>query len=253
MNSATGRHAVLLTGAAGRIATAFRHARTHRYWFRLADKQIESLLQEPQEHEIIALDVADLDACQAACQGIETVVHLAADPNPDADFYQSLLEVNIKGTYNIFRAAKDQGCRRVVFASSAQAVEGYPLDQQITPAMPVRPKNMYGVTKCFGEAVAAYFAQSEGLSAVAVRIGNYNEFAAGQSHTARDMSAYLSQSDMVELFTQCIDVPDIRFAIVHGISNNRFKRLDLTETRTLLNYHPQDDAFDILGMRLSDT
>lgn len=67
------------------------------------------------------------------------------------------------------------------------------------------------------------------------------------------MSAYLSQSDMVELFTQCIDVPDIRFAIVHGISNNRFKRLDLTETRTLLNYHPQDDAFDILGMRLSDT
>lgn len=35
------------------------------------------------------------------------------------------------------------------------------------------------------------------------------------------------------------------FAIVRGISNNRFKRLDLTTTRELLGYAPQDDAFDI--------
>jgi uronate dehydrogenase len=252
-NSIAERRTVLLTGAAGRIGTAFRHERGARYQFRLADKVIETLQDDAQGHEIVALDVADLAACQAACRGVETVLHLAADPDPNADFYGSLLDANIKGTYNIFRAAHDQGCRRVIFASSAQATEAYPLDQQVMPTMPVRPKNMYGVSKCFGEAVASYFAHCEGLSSIAVRIGNYNDFAPGQSHTARNMSAYLSRADMVQLFTQCIDVPDIQFAIVHGISNNRFKRLDLTETRELLNYRPQDDAFRILGLPLYDT
>jgi nucleoside-diphosphate-sugar epimerase len=252
VDSDAGRRTILLTGAAGRIGTAFRQERRARYHFRLADKLIETLQDDAQEHEIVALDVADLAACQVACRGVETVLHLAADPDPNADFYGSLLDANIKGTYNIFRAAKDQGCQRVIFASSAQATEAYPLDQQVLPTMPVRPKNMYGVSKCFGEAVAAYFAHCEGLSAVAVRIGNYNDFAPGQSHTARNMSAYLSRSDMVQLFTQCIDVPDIQFAIVHGVSDNRFKRLDITETRALLNYHPQDDAFRILGISLYD-
>jgi nucleoside-diphosphate-sugar epimerase len=72
-----------------------------------------------QGQDLLALDVADLAACQEACKTIDTVIHLAADAGPEADFYGSLLDNNIKGTYNIFRAAKDQGCRRVIFASSA--------------------------------------------------------------------------------------------------------------------------------------
>ncbi|MCG8346338.1 MAG: NAD(P)-dependent oxidoreductase [Chloroflexales bacterium] len=249
MNTIKNPCTILLTGAAGHIATAFRRACNPCYRFRLADKHIELLQNEHlPTHELVSLDVADLAACQAACQGIDVVLHLAADPNPHADFYDSLLDANIKGAYNIFRAAKDQGCQRVVFASSAQAIEAYPLDQQVATTMSVRPKNMYGVTKCFGEAVAAYFAYCEGLSSIVVRIGNYNDFAPGQTHTTRDMSAYLSPSDMVQLVTQCIETPDILFALVHGVSDNRFKRLDLTDTRTLLSYHPRDDAFKILGI-----
>jgi hypothetical protein len=45
-------------------------------------------------------------------------------------------------------------------------------------------------------------------------------------------------------------VPDIQFALVHGVSNNRFKRIDLTETRELLNYQPLDDAFEIFDIGL---
>ena len=88
-------------------------------------------------------------------------------------FYGSLLDNNIKGTYNVFRAAKDAGCRRVVFASSIHAVVGYPADMPIPTDVTVRPLNMYGVSKCFGEAVAAAFAYGEGLSAIAIRIGAY--------------------------------------------------------------------------------
>lgn len=252
-SNATTRRTILLTGAAGRIGSAFHEDTGERYRLRLADKNIAPLQQEARAgHEIVELDVADLAACQRACTGVDTVVHLAADPSTKADFYESLLDANIKGTYNIFRAAKDQGCRRVVYASSVQALEGYTLDRQLTPETPVRPKNMYGVTKCFGEAVASYFAYQEQLSAIVVRIGHYNTFEPGQQHPARNMSAYISRRDLVQLLIRAIEVEPLLFAIVHGLSDNRFKRLDLSATRELLSYDPQDDAFSILGLPLFD-
>ena len=108
-----------MTGAAGRIGSAFRRHVGDRYALRLADRTtgpIEAIARP--DDEAILLDVADPEACQAACTGIYTVLHLAAYPSPAADFYGSLLNNNIKGAYNIFRAAKDQGCQRVMFASS---------------------------------------------------------------------------------------------------------------------------------------
>ena len=244
------RRKVLLTGAAGRIGTAFLQQAGNRYHMRLADRKGDDLAGSG--HEVLVFDIADLDACQRACAGIDTVVHLAADPSGKADFYGSLLDNNIKGTYNIFRAAKDQGCARVIYASSVQAVDAYPLDVQVSADMPVRPRSMYGVSKCFGEAVASYFAHVEGLSSIVMRIGTFTSIAPGDSVTARNMSTFVSPRDLVQLLTQCIETPDLQFAIVHGVSNNRFKRMDPTPARELVGYEPQDDAFQILGFSLHD-
>jgi uronate dehydrogenase len=160
------RRRVLLTGAAGGIGRAFFRSARDRYWFRLADHVsiAAKTAQEGDEggYEAMQLDLAELAACEHACEQIDTVVHLAADANPAAQFYESLLDNNIKATYNIFRAAKNQGCRRVIFASSAWVVGGYAADVQLTPDAPLRPVNLYGVSKCFGEAVAANFSQAEG-------------------------------------------------------------------------------------------
>ncbi|HEU5101013.1 MAG TPA: NAD(P)-dependent oxidoreductase, partial [Roseiflexaceae bacterium] len=163
---------ILLTGAGGRIGSAFRDYAADRYQLRLADRDA-SKLGDPKGHEIFLLDAADLSACQSACAGVDVVIHLAADPSPAADFYGSLLDNNIKATYNIFRAAKDQGCRRVIYASSIRALEGYPQGAPVAPDAPVRPTDMYGVSKCFGEATAHYFAVAEGLSSIVVRIGTF--------------------------------------------------------------------------------
>jgi uronate dehydrogenase len=184
------------------------------------------------------------------------VVHLAADANPAASFYESLLDNNIKATYNIFRAAKDQGCRRVLFASGAWVMGGYARDVQLAPDAPTRPVNLYGVSKCFGEAVAAYFAQSESLSSIVVRIGAYDD-GSGQNWLSaaphvRELATYVSARDLHQLLVRCIEAPDIGFAIVHGLSENRFKRLDLTSTRDLLGYTPQDDAFAIFRETLDE-
>lgn len=245
------RERILLTGAAGGIGSAFFRFAASNYLFRLADREITSIGSAiSQGHELYALDVADLEACQQACRDIDIVIHLAASTNPEADFYQSLLHNNICGTYNIFRAAKDQGCQRIIFASSAQVFAGYPDDVQAHPESPLRPINMYGVCKCFGEAVASYFAHTEGLSSIVLRIGSYDVDGDAsnwlrQQPNARHLSGYVSERDLNHLLIQCIEAPNVQFAIIHGISNNRFKRLDITSTRDILGYAPQDDAFEI--------
>lgn len=256
----TERRRVLLTGAAGGIGKAFFHSMRDRYQFRLADRV--AIASETAhagvngEHEVIRLNIGELAACQRACEQIDTVVHLAADADPDADFYGSLLDNNIKGTYNIFRAARDQGCRRVIFASSAWVMGGYARDVQLAPDAPLRPVNLYGVSKCFGEAVAAYFAQAEGLSSIVVRIGAYDDGRAGnrlrENPNVGELAAYASARDLHQLLARCIEAPDIGFAIAHGISENRFKRLDLTATRDVFGYAPQDDAFAVFSTTLDE-
>ena len=237
---------VLLTGAAGRIGTNFRREMGGRYRLRLGIGPRDDP-GETDGHEVMSFDIADPDACRVACREIDTVVHLAADPSPAADFYGSLLDNNIKGTYNVFRAAKDEGCRRVVFASSIHAVVGYPPDTQARTDMPPRPANMYGVSKCFGEAVAHVFAHTEGLSSIAIRIGAYDAEWLRRGPGAPELGAFVSHRDLNQLLVRCIEVPAVRFAIVHGVSDNRYKRLDLASTRELLGYEPRDDAFKIFG------
>ena len=237
---------VLVNGAASKVGRAFLDFAKGRFEFRLVD------LKKDSKAGIFATDIRDLDACREACDGMDTVVHLAADPSTDADFLSSLLDTNIKGTFNIFRAAKDAGCKRVVFASSAQATEAYPVDEQVRTQMPVRPKNLYGVSKCFGEALAAYFAYNEDLSAIAVRIGCFENPNDHESLNARNLSAFISPRDLGQLLVKCIEVKDVTFAIVHGVSENRFKRLNLSETKALLGYNPVDDAFKIFNIPLYD-
>ena len=90
---------------------------------------------------------------------------------PQTLWSRAVLQNNVVGTYHLFAAAKAAGCRRVVYASSIHAVSGHPPDAQVGPDDPVNPGDLYGVSKCFGEALARYMAEQEGLSAIAVRIG----------------------------------------------------------------------------------
>jgi NAD+ dependent glucose-6-phosphate dehydrogenase len=242
---------VLLTGAGGRIGTAFRAFVGDRYDLRLVDRDA-SKIEDPGNHTVIEADVSDLAVCQELCTGIDTVVHLAADPSPSADFYASLLDNNIKACYNIFRAAKDQGCRRVVWMSSIQVIEGYPLDVQAHPESPVKPMNMYAAAKAFGEAMAHTFAYSEGLSCLCVRVGAFEGNRVIEKPDGRTLSAFVSKRDLSHLLVQCIEVENLQFAILHGVSDNRFKRMDLTSTRALVGYNPVDDAFRKFDTGITD-
>lgn len=232
---------LLLTGAAGRIGTYLTaHWRT-RYQLVLSD------ITSPADLDglpFVPADLADLPALQAACRGVETVVHLGADPRIFAP-WESLLPNNIIGLYNLFEAARQAGCRRVIYASSINAVAGYPRDVQVHTAMPVRPLNLYGASKVWGEAVACLYADQHDLSAICLRLGAVVDHDDPRLQPGLAyLDKVLTMRDLEKLFRVCVDAPpDLRFGIFHGISDNRYKWLDISDTRTVLGYQPEDDAF----------
>lgn len=232
---------VLVTGAAGRLGTSFIQRAKDRYRLRLMVRPGENVEAIADCGDIVEGDLADLEGLKRLCEGVDTVVHLAAEPNAAAT-WASILPNNVVGTYNVFVAAKSAACRRVVFASSIHAVSGYSADVQVKTSDPVNPGDLYGVSKVFGEAMGRYMAEQEGVSCIAIRIGAAGpvEWAAHQ-RSLYMMDAFLSYDDLQQLIERAIDDERIQFAVVHGISNNRFKRLDLSTTRALLGYQPQDD------------
>ena len=237
---------ILITGGCGKIGSYFAKFALNKYVIRIVDRVAwDTTRHGPFPDESVVLDLQNLAACQQACEGIDMVIHLAADPSPEAGFVDSLLGNNIIAVYNMFRAAKDAGCQRFIFASSVHAVAAYPADIQVKVNMPVRPKNLYGVSKCFGEALAAYFAFNEGLPSIVLRIGAYLFPEEYQHLSSAERDAFLSPDDFNDLLIQCLETPHITFAIAHAISDNKFKRLDLTETKELLGYQPKADAFYI--------
>jgi hypothetical protein len=53
--------------------------------------------------------------------------------------------------------------------------------------------------------------------------------------------AFVSRRDLNQLIVRCVDDRTLQFAIFHGLSNNRYKRLDLSDARTLTGYEHRDD------------
>lgn len=146
----------------------------------------------------------------------------------------------------MFLAAKKAGVKRMVYASSIHAISGYPKDVQAKTTEPPNPGDLYGVTKCFGEALCRYMGEKEGVSSIAIRIGAFQEREAAQEKDAVGMmDAWLSPRDCVQLIERCIDAPEsLDFAIVHGLSRNTFNRMEIESTRQLLGYAPQDNFFE---------
>lgn len=243
---------VLLTGASGNIGSGFRDdyiARySHQYRLRLTSHGDD--LDDARFSDIVNVDIEDLGALTEACRGVSTVVHLAANADWQADFCDELVGPNIIGAYHVFEAARRAGCARVVFASSVHAVMGYPLDHQARTTDAARPDTLYGVTKVFGEALCSSYAYTHGLSCIAIRIGAYVPDSELDSvHECANpqlLDIFISQRDMSEILHRAIVAPrDLRYAIVHAVSDNRFKRLDMTATEELLGVRVRDDAFAI--------
>ena len=233
---------ILITGAAGQIGGFLaQNLPAERYDLVLADIRPPDF---PHAAPFTSLDIADLDAFRAACEGIDTVVHLAADRRTTAP-WETLLPANVIGAYNAFEAAHQAGCRRLIFASSVNAGSGYPREVQVHTEMPTHPGNLYGATKVWGEAVAHVYADRHNLSCLCLRFGWVGSRERPRTMTdPLGLAMFLSHEDLMRLVICAIDASDnLHYGIFNGVSNNRYKGLDITNAREILGYNPQDDGF----------
>ena len=151
---------ILITGAAGDIGGRLRRLLNGVYpTLRLSD--IEPLGEAGPGEELDRTDLTDLAAVTAMCEGVDGIIHLGGQPN-EAD-WETVRDRNITGTYNLFEAARRQGVKRVVFASSNHAVGFYRREQVIDSNVTPLPDSFYGVSKAFGESLGALYSRKHGL------------------------------------------------------------------------------------------
>lgn len=242
---------VVLTGAEGRIGSGFRDEYVDHYHeaYRLRLAVRDAGFRDDRFPDVHRFDLADPESVSAVVAGAHTILHLAANASFAANL-EELLEPNLIGLVNLFGAARRAGCRRIVFASSVHAVMGWPAGHQVQAAEGPRPECLYGASKVFGEALCSVFSSRYGISCIAVRIGAYVERGRLSQMIERfpeSVDIAVTQRDLADLLHRCVVAPaSVDYAIVHGLSGNRFNRLDMTETERLLGYRPTDDAFESL-------
>lgn len=237
---------ILITGGFGKIAKHFVRNFDHKYEITVADIFTNNKTYSGKVR-IEKVDLTDFSACSNLCEGMDTIVHLAGVANANAKFTE-VLNANIIATKNIFELAVKAKCKKIIFASSAQTIEGYKEDVQVNKNMPVRPKNLYGVSKCFGEALAAYYAYQKDLSSICLRIGAYSFPKDFTEMNARDLSAFLHPDDFNQLLIGCIETENLKYEILNAISNNRYKRLDISESKKKVGYKPKANAFELFKL-----
>ncbi|WP_333769734.1 NAD-dependent epimerase/dehydratase family protein [Streptomyces sp. IBSBF 2435] len=226
---------ILLTGAAGGLGTLMRGLLpSYGYRLRLLD-----LLPIDGEPDAITADLADRDALRAAVRGVDAVVHLAGISLEST--FEKILRANIEGTYNLYEAAREEGVRRIVSASSNHAVGFTPRPRGDDPLIPVgtprRPDTYYGLSKCFGEDLAQLYADLHGIDTVSIRIGSCFP----EPTTVRMLSVWMSPADGARLLHAALTAEVTGHTVVYGSSANTRLWWDLAPARAL-GYAPQDDS-----------
>ncbi|GAA0703823.1 NAD(P)-dependent oxidoreductase [Kitasatospora atroaurantiaca] len=224
---------ILLTGAAGGIGTFLRtQLPPYGYRLRLADVK-----PVPDAPDSLAFDLRDAAAVREAVRGVDAVVHLGGIALEDS--FANILGSNIEGAYNLYEAVRQEGVKRVVFASSNHAVGFTPLTGEglIGSDIPPRPDTYYGLSKVFGEGLASLYADKYGVETVSIRIGSCFP----EPRSPRALATWLSPADCTRLIHAALTAPGVGHTVVNGISANTRAWWDLSSARAL-GYEPQDDA-----------
>ena len=241
---------VLLLGAAGRIGIGFTEDYLKNKDYKKSYELILGVHNKrfkDKNLKVRYFSLENIESLKKAMKGVDVVVNLAANPDPPAEF-KDLIKPNLIGAYNVFEAARQAKCSRVIFASSIHAVEGYGHGYEVKSTDVSKPIDFYGASKVFGEALCYTFFAKYGLSCLAIRIGAYTTEDKMRSvcFSRHDYDHVISQRDMSQLIHKCIIAPKkVKYGILSGISNDKQKDLDLKFSKKLVGYKPKDDAYKL--------
>jgi hypothetical protein len=259
---------VLLTGATGYIASQLLPVFRERYALKLVDvRAVDGNGNTVSGVELVNLiddDDARLDGLFA---GQDAVVHLGYYRPPNLGVNGSGKSYvderpNVDMAERVYRHALDAGVRRVVVASSNHAADWYEQIihprkiEMIGPEDLPRSDNYYGWANIAYEALGFTYASGafgRKLGVVQIRIGAPREIEASSFEDRpaaykRDLGAFISPRDLLQLFVRSIETEhienefDVPFQIFYGISGNTRAFWKIDNARRLIGYDPEDDS-----------
>lgn len=166
---------IIVTGGIGNVGSAVVQRLVSRgHQVKVLDRRAEG---EIPGAELVRCDITDFQALGGQMNGQEAVIHLAGLPYPGAGTGPEIFRINCSGTYNVYEAAAKAGVRRVVCASSINAlgfnfgiepfpIRYFPIDED-HPGITTDP---YSFSKQVLEDIAAYYWRREGISSICFRL-----------------------------------------------------------------------------------
>ena len=152
-----------ITGAEGTIGSVLRKGLSNKY-------KISSFTLKNQDFESIQMDLSNNNEIQGKFEGLDALIHLAADPRPEAS-WESVKKNNIEATFNVYNEVKKAGVIKIIFASTNHTQHGdtllttpETLDLQkkskiLSLENNTNPDSLYAVSKLFGEDLGKYFSE----------------------------------------------------------------------------------------------
>lgn len=125
----------------------------------------------------IEADITDLDAVKSAVRGVDAVVHIAAAANISSGTPEQIIDINVRGSWNMLEAASLAGVQRVVLCSSDSVMgntvwqeyfwppEYLPVDED----HPLRPTDPYALSKLLAEEAGRSYAARSNMQVLALR------------------------------------------------------------------------------------
>ena len=244
---------ILITGGAGLVGSVLTKGLKDKFNISILDiKKVDGVDSHTG-------DISNIDSIVPAFKGIDTVVHLAGDRRVYGN-WDSILNNNIIGLYNIYEAARLSGVKRVVFASSQHATGGFydvepysfindgkyeklptnykPLDETCR----IRPDSFYGASKSFGESMSSYYSDFHDISTINIRIG-WVISDDDPTFSPASLNLWLSHRDIVQIIDLSINAPEeIKYDTFYATSDNYWKIWSIEKAKKILGYKPFDAA-----------
>jgi uronate dehydrogenase len=225
---------LLITGAAGGLGRMVRQRLTGlAQTLRLSD--VSAMEPARTGEEVVIANLADSAAVDDLVAGSDGVIHFGGISVEDA--FAPILEANIKGVYNLYEAARRNGCPRILLASSNHVVGFHRQDDYLDANASLEPDSLYGVSKCFGEHMARLYHHKFGLETAIVRIGSC--FPEPRDH--RMLATWLSPDDFISLIHCVFSAPRLGCPIIYGVSANEGTWWDNSEV-AWLGWRPKDNS-----------
>ena len=230
---------IVLTGASGRLGSYLREPLS-KITKKLVSTDKEDIGKTLHNEVFKKLNIKNFKEVNKILKKTDLIIHFGAYSNEGP--FLEILDSNILGTYNIWKSAKKNKIKRIIFASSIHSVGMYRANETINHKVMHKPDTFYGLSKCFGENLAQMYWDKCGIECLTIRI-----LSCAKVTSKRSLSTWLSYDDLIRIVIQSTKIKKLGFEIIYGVSNNKRLNVDNTNATRKLNIDIKDNAEKFLN------